>query len=307
MASIASSTSSYASFGDLVARFDLRPIEELLSDTGFPLSPQRAAVCSAMTAILQEASGVLEAAATAGQRYIITPGSPPTPAAPTLSTSATGGTVADGVYQVQVTISNVYGESLPSAATSVTTSGGNLSTITITSPATAYLATTWNAYITQVGGTTFTLQNTTATPIGTSFTLSAPPTTTGVNPPLTAVGQNDLWTIVNSGTNSSQLLIGIVAAIAYSFIWDRRPEWIGGDPEKAGFRVKMALEWLDKLANGQWVFGVLENMQAGMLQDEVESEQVLTDQRRITKIGRPLFGKRVSDYVGERLPPHPYP
>ena len=277
-----------------------------MSDTGVAISPQQLQTIASINAILQEASGVLEAAVTAGERYVITPGSPPTPVAPSVTSAATGGTLAAGTYQVEVTSNNVYGESLPSPATSVTLTG-TTSTITVASPVAQYLATTWNAYVTQPDGTTFTLQNTTPTAIGTSFVLSAPPTSTGVNPPTTAVGQNDLWTIVNAQTNTSQFLIGIVCALAYSFIWDRRPEWIGGDPEKAGFRVKMAMEWLDKLAAGQWVFGVLESMQAGILQDDVESEQVLIDQRRITKTGKPLFGPRVSDYVGERLPPHSFP
>lgn len=110
------------------------------------------------------------------------------PAAPGLATAASGGTVANGVYLVIVTYVNALGETIGSAAASITTTGTGISTITVTSPVaqlTPYgAATGYNVYMTQAGGSTFTLQNSTPQAIGTNFLLSAPPSSTGVNPPL---------------------------------------------------------------------------------------------------------------------------
>lgn len=106
------------------------------------------------------------------------------PAAPTLATAATGGTVAAGTYQVEITFTNAYGESLPSASASIATTG-TTSTLTIDSPAASGNATGWNAYVTQAGGSTYTLQQAAGSPtaIGTNLTLTAPPTSTGAAPP----------------------------------------------------------------------------------------------------------------------------
>jgi hypothetical protein len=110
------------------------------------------------------------------------------PSAPSVSNSGTGGTVAAGTYQVEITYVNAQGETVGSASASTTTSG-TTSTITITSPAAAGsgsgAATGWYAYVTQAGGSTYTRQQAAGSPtaIGTNLTLSAPPTSTGANPP----------------------------------------------------------------------------------------------------------------------------
>jgi hypothetical protein len=108
----------------------------------------------------------------------------PPPATPAPTTAASGGTVLAGVYQVIVSYVNVNGESLGSAAGSVTTTGST-STFTIPSPIPSGTATGWYAYVTQANGATFTRQQTFGTPtaIGTSLLLTAPPTNTGANPP----------------------------------------------------------------------------------------------------------------------------
>lgn len=116
----------------------------------------------------------------------------PTPAVPSLSSSATGGTVPDGTYQALITYVNAFGETLGSATASITTAGGGLSKITITPP--NYFGSTFygygNAYgyyvyITQAGGSTFYRQQAAGspTPLGQQYKISANPTTTGATPP----------------------------------------------------------------------------------------------------------------------------
>ncbi len=107
------------------------------------------------------------------------------PAVPALATATSGGTVANGVYQVEVTYVNALGETTASATASITTTGSGLSTITITSPAASGTATGWYAYVTQAAGTTYTRQQAAGSPtaIGTNLVISAPPTSTGANPP----------------------------------------------------------------------------------------------------------------------------
>jgi len=112
------------------------------------------------------------------------PGALPAPAAPAPTTAATGGTIAAGVYGVEITYVNTVGETVASANGPVTTTG-TTSTITIPSPVASGTATGWYAYVTQAGGATFTRQQAAGSPtaIGTALTLTAPPTTTGVTPP----------------------------------------------------------------------------------------------------------------------------
>ena len=109
------------------------------------------------------------------------------PAAPVPTTAASGGTVAAGVYVVELTYVTATGETAGSVSGPVTTSGAT-STITIPSPTAAPGATGWYAYVTQVGGTSYTRQQTAGSPtaLGTALTLTAPPTSNGAAPLLTA-------------------------------------------------------------------------------------------------------------------------
>ena len=68
------------------------------------------------------------------------------------------------------------------------TTTADTSTLTVASPAANANATGWYAYITQVGGSTYTRQQTAGSPtaIGTGLTLTAPPTSTGAQPPTVA-------------------------------------------------------------------------------------------------------------------------
>ena len=98
-----------------------------------------------------------------------------------------GGTVLTGVYGAKVTYVSAAGETVASAAATVTTTA-DTSTLTVASPAANANATGWYAYITQVGGSTYTRQQTAGSPtaIGTGLTLTAPPTSTGAQPPTVA-------------------------------------------------------------------------------------------------------------------------
>ena len=106
------------------------------------------------------------------------------PGAPSPTTAGTGGTVAAGTYGVKVTYVGGNGETVASAAGTVSPTGG-ASTITIPSPAAEAGATHWYAYVTQAGGSTYTRQQTAGTPtaIGTGLTLTAPPTSSGAHAP----------------------------------------------------------------------------------------------------------------------------
>jgi len=106
------------------------------------------------------------------------------PATPTSATATSGGTVLAGTYTMVTTYTNANGETLASAThTQVTT--GSTSTLTVNSPGALSGATHWYAYVSQVGGTTLTRQQAAGSPtlIGTNLTLTAPPTSTGANPP----------------------------------------------------------------------------------------------------------------------------
>ena len=106
------------------------------------------------------------------------------PAAPIPTTVTSGGTVLAGVYGVELTYVTAGGETVASVNGPVTTTGST-STITIPSPAPVPSATGWYAYVTQVGGTSFTRQQGSGSPtaIGTALTLTAPPTSSGAAAP----------------------------------------------------------------------------------------------------------------------------
>jgi len=110
------------------------------------------------------------------------------PAAPAPTTATTGGTVAAGTYPVAVTYVNPAGETVGSANGSVTTTG-TTSTITVPAPAASGNATAYYAYVGAAGGAagSGTRQQVAGSPtaLGTAYTLTAPPTTTGAAIPTT--------------------------------------------------------------------------------------------------------------------------
>jgi hypothetical protein len=101
-----------------------------------------------------------------------------------LTTAATGGTVLAGTYQVEITYVTAAGETVGSFAQSIVTTGST-STIVIQSPPAVSGATGWYAYVTQAAGSTFTRQQTAGSPtaISTNLTVTAPPSSSGANPP----------------------------------------------------------------------------------------------------------------------------
>jgi hypothetical protein len=104
---------------------------------------------------------------------------------PTTPTNVgTGGTVLAGVYGVKVTLVNAFGETIASAAGTTTTTGST-STITIPAPSPQGNAVGWYAYVTQANGATYTRQQTAGSPtlLGTSLTLTAPPSSGGATAP----------------------------------------------------------------------------------------------------------------------------
>lgn len=184
MPTIGSGLSAYATLQDLANRFDIRPIRQLVSDVGVPLDPAGNMVAGEVNALLMEASGWVEAAASAGARYEITP------------------------------------------------------------------------------------------------------------------TRNDLLTIYQSGTNTAEMLKGLVCAITYWMIWERRPEWLGGNPGELPSRVKIALQKLEDLNQGHIVFGLVESEEAGDMSDYTETAQDVQNRHGITVTARPLFGPRNNQLHG---------
>ena len=105
------------------------------------------------------------------------------PAAPALSNSGSSGSLTAGTYQVKVTYTNRWGETVASSSSSVAISGTE--PLTITAPALSGNATGWYAYVTQAGGSTYYRQQASGSPtaMGLNLVLTANPTTSGANPP----------------------------------------------------------------------------------------------------------------------------
>lgn len=110
----------------------------------------------------------------------------PSPSAPTISNSSTGGTVPAGTWPAEITYVNAYGETTVSASASTTTTG-TTSTITINAPPQLGNAIGWYAYISSDGGVTYHRQKNSAgneiQQFGNNLVLTAAPTTSGATPP----------------------------------------------------------------------------------------------------------------------------
>lgn len=100
---------------------------------------------------------------------------------PTL-TPGTGGTMADGTYNVITAYNNSNGKAIGSSSVTATLSNGSsVGTLAISSPPTLSGWPDWYAYVTPVGGGSIYYQQQTGsgTATSTSLTLTAAPTTTG--------------------------------------------------------------------------------------------------------------------------------
>jgi PKD domain len=106
-----------------------------------------------------------------------------TPPPPALTTNTTGGTLPDGTYQVELTYETSSGETVPSSAQSITTTGGGKSTITIKSPPGASGVTGWYAFVTGPNGYVYKRLQSSATPINTDLTWSDLSAVTGGGAP----------------------------------------------------------------------------------------------------------------------------
>lgn len=69
MPTASSSSTAYASSSDLSARFDVRTLRQLASDTGTPVEEAALSANTRLSTALLAASGMVEAACTAGKRY----------------------------------------------------------------------------------------------------------------------------------------------------------------------------------------------------------------------------------------------
>lgn len=119
---------------------------------------------------------------TTGQNVLTTAGLP-APNAPTVSNSGTGGSLAAGTYQIEVTYVNPFGETVASASSSTTTTG-TTSSITVTAVGSYSNATGYYVYCTTAGGATFFRQQTAGTPTSLQeHYVITTVSTSGANPP----------------------------------------------------------------------------------------------------------------------------
>lgn len=127
------------------------------------------------------------------------------PPAPVPTQATTGGTIAAGVYGAIITFVNRWGETVGSAAGTVTTTTGT-STITIPAPAPIGNATGWYCYLTQANGAVYTRQQAAGSPsaLEVPLTLTAPPTSNGANPPASDSSAAQIFTstAVDGGKNA---------------------------------------------------------------------------------------------------------
>lgn len=130
------------------------------------------------------------------------------PVAPALA-AGTGGSLPTETVYVKVTLVSQYGESTPSAESSVAVTGPSGS-VTVTGPAAVQNATGWNVYAASTTGVEV-LQNTTPIAIGTtSYAIHA--LTTGTASPPTADTTGSPW--IGYAFNASKNLTLVVSTVA---------------------------------------------------------------------------------------------
>jgi hypothetical protein len=123
------------------------------------------------------AGGTLLMAPNTTNYVYLSPVGPLAAAAPALSPSGSGGSLAAGTYKVFVTYTNPSGETVPNQVNgeNSTLTTGSSSKIVVTSPPVSLNATGWNLYVTAVNGGSWseTRQNVSPIAIGTNFTLTS--------------------------------------------------------------------------------------------------------------------------------------
>ncbi len=98
-------------------------------------------------------------------------------------------------------------------------------------------------------------------------------------------GQNDLASLTGA---SKAILQKLVADLAFGFLFERRPN-PGVEPP---ISYQLAIQTLELLADGQLIFGLLENMAAGRQQHHVEDVN--------EQLGRNTLVARAARYYGRR-------
>ena len=99
----------------------------------------------------------------------------------TTQSNVSGASIPAGSFRVEITYVTSNGEQLPSAPTTVTTSGTD-STITIASPPMATGVTGWYAYVTGLNGYTYMQQGGGMQTIGNDLTINSTPNSGGAPP-----------------------------------------------------------------------------------------------------------------------------
>lgn len=112
------------------------------------------------------------------------------PSAPTVNASGNN-SVSLGTYYVIVTYVDAYGETAKSNENSIVVNDANNDTIVVTSPAASINAVLYKVYIGTVSGGPYYIQNSTGTSLGTNYSRTTTPATTGDQPSGADYSQQD--------------------------------------------------------------------------------------------------------------------
>lgn len=98
--------------------------------------------------------------------------------------------------------------------------------------------------------------------------------------------RNDLAVLTG---NSQNMLKRMVCALTLEYLWRRRPGRVTGKPP---VEIEEARENLEKIRNGEWIFGILEHQAAGQMNDYVETaNDVYAREGPVEEMSR-YFGQR---------------
>lgn len=109
---------------------------------------------------------------------------------------------------------------------------------------------------------------------------------------------------LNILTNQSKALLKrLTCDIALGYLSSRRPDV----DNPYGVQYALAMEKLEQLRNGQRIFSLLEQGQAGIVDDAVETPDDVQARNMTTNIGRRYFGRRSNQYYPPQTGPGPWP
>jgi phage gp36-like protein len=101
---------------------------------------------------------------------------------------------------------------------------------------------------------------------------------------------NDLAALTG---NSKEMLTEMNCDLTMWKLWKRRPTLA---PRELPVDVRAALENLDRLEKGEWIFGILEKQAAGALSDYVETPTDVYNRNGVVFQARKIFGRRSNQY-----------